>query len=135
MRKRPVKGLWHVLSRIDPELKTAVCTQCGPTRISPPRPGRPVWQCLTARRRYRRRPGLRTDGEILAATIAQQGRCAACLTPETPDAPLHDDHCHATQKPRGMLCRRCNHTLGHVGDSIERLLALAEYLALYQGTE
>ena len=38
------------------------------------------------------------------------------------------DHCHATNKFRGWICRRCNITLGMVKDNVETLVALAEYL-------
>ena len=38
------------------------------------------------------------------------------------------DHCHKTSKVRGILCKNCNHALGHVNDDIDRLLKLIEYL-------
>ena len=41
----------------------------------------------------------------------------------------HVDHDHVTGKVRGLLCKQCNWTLGHTGDSIERLRGLIEYLS------
>jgi len=38
------------------------------------------------------------------------------------------DHCHETGKVRGFLCSGCNLALGHVGDSRDVLLKLAEYV-------
>jgi hypothetical protein len=41
---------------------------------------------------------------------------------------LSVDHCHKTGKVRGLLCSRCNLTLGKVRDDVGLLLSLAEYL-------
>ena len=41
---------------------------------------------------------------------------------------LNWDHDHTTERFRGWLCHSCNVTLGHVDDSIDRLLQLAIYL-------
>ena len=38
------------------------------------------------------------------------------------------DHCHKTKLFRGWLCHSCNVALGHVEDSSELLLKLAQYL-------
>lgn len=38
------------------------------------------------------------------------------------------DHCHFTGFVRGMLCRRCNTTLGLLDDSVSRLNAAIRYL-------
>ena len=45
----------------------------------------------------------------------QQGcRCPVCRDPiPFPGRHTHIDHCHATHKVRGILCRRCNQLLGH----------------------
>ena len=42
------------------------------------------------------------------------------------------DHCHATGQIRGMLCRGCNHALGHFKDSIELMNAADLYLEAYE---
>lgn len=64
---------------------------------------------------------------------AQKGLCAACKKPEWVKQygtvkRLSVDHCHATGKVRGLLCTRCNRTLGAVRDDPALLRALAEYL-------
>jgi hypothetical protein len=63
---------------------------------------------------------------------AQRGVCAICGEPPT-DVRLHVDHNHNKQKGesgfiRGLLCSRCNLTLGKVEDSVDLLHRLADYL-------
>jgi hypothetical protein len=63
----------------------------------------------------------------------QHGFCAICHQPETKmlkgtPVQLAIDHDHETGKVRGLLCSRCNLTLGQVGDSIELLESAIYYL-------
>ena len=75
------------------------------------------------------RYGITTDDyeEMLAK---QGGRCAICGT----DAPggrnkvWSVDHCHSTNRVRGLLCHRCNMGLGYFKDDVERLRAAIAYL-------
>jgi hypothetical protein len=39
------------------------------------------------------------------------------------------DHCHSTNKIRGVLCNNCNTALGLVGDNIGTLQSMVEYLS------
>lgn len=50
-------------------------------------------------------------------------------------ARMHLDHDHNTSLPRGKLCSKCNHALGLVGDNIEILNRMIDYLggATWQG--
>jgi hypothetical protein len=63
----------------------------------------------------------------------QNGCCAnaGCKT-TSPGAPgrsrFYIDHCHKTNKIRGLLCHHCNLALGHVDDNIEKLKGLISYL-------
>lgn len=41
---------------------------------------------------------------------------------------LSVDHCHNSKKLRGMLCNRCNTTLGKVDDNVELLMEMINYL-------
>lgn len=43
------------------------------------------------------------------------------------------DHCHVTDKVRGLLCNKCNTGLGLFQESIDVLKNAAEYLARYSG--
>jgi len=38
------------------------------------------------------------------------------------------DHCHSTNKIRGVLCNNCNTALGLVGDNTQILQSMIEYL-------
>ncbi len=65
----------------------------------------------------------------------QNGVCAICLEPETyvdvrfgTIRPLVVDHCHKTNKIRGLLCNSCNVGLGQVQDNVELILKAIEYL-------
>jgi hypothetical protein len=57
---------------------------------------------------------------------AAAGACQICTTPfgRTPVI----DHCHATNKVRGLLCSRCNVGLGNFKDDPERLQRALAYL-------
>jgi hypothetical protein len=41
------------------------------------------------------------------------------------------DHCHKTGAVRGILCMKCNVSLGNLDDSIEKLMGLIFYLRKY----
>lgn len=58
------------------------------------------------------------------------GLCEICRTVLDTET-NHFDHDHKTMKPRGLLCRGCNHGLGHFQDDPARLRAAAEYLEIF----
>lgn len=56
-------------------------------------------------------------------------KCEACGEPfGDDDGNICIDHCHKTNKVRGLLCRGCNIGIGFFGDSRRKLLLAAEYL-------
>ena len=63
--------------------------------------------------------------------ITAPGACENCGSTKR----LCIDHNHATKKPRGLLCHRCNTALGLLKDentnldSIQNILGLSRYLA------
>jgi hypothetical protein len=62
-----------------------------------------------------------------AALLTQQGGvCAICAKPS--EKTLCVDHCHATGKVRGLLCRQCNFALGCYGEDQAALIASLVYL-------
>ena len=70
---------------------------------------------------------------------AQQNKCAICRCPPRNvigtrgnKRVLCADHDHVTKKPRGLLCHRCNVSLGLLDDSADRLEAAAKYLRYWQ---
>jgi recombination endonuclease VII len=78
------------------------------------------------RNRYGLSPG---DFERLLAR--QNGACAICKV--RPAETLHVDHCHATNKVRGLLCRYCNIGLGGFRDNPCYMLEGIAYLAEARG--
>ncbi len=68
----------------------------------------------------------------LAMRTAQKNRCAACNKKERGRnqhglMALAVDHCHKSGKVRGLLCHRCNRSLGLLGDDPNRLKQLLNY--------
>lgn len=63
--------------------------------------------------------------------IEQDGKCAICGTVLNDGTPIHAasaDHCHATNKARGILCKHCNTMLGNAKDNIDTLRSAIQYL-------
>lgn len=70
------------------------------------------------------------DAHYAALALAQKGVCAICG--EHSKKQLAADHDHTTMKPRGLLCQRCNTTLGFVKDNPLLLQAMIDYLNRYK---
>lgn len=72
-----------------------------------------------------------TEAEYWDIWYRQGGACAICGSGQPGGngaAHLHVDHCHSTGKIRGLLCYRCNVTLGKMHDSSDLLRMAADYL-------
>ncbi len=57
--------------------------------------------------------------------MASSDCCEICGTKEN----LCYDHCHDSMDFRGVLCRKCNVALGHLGDSLESIMKVVKYLS------
>ena len=77
---------------------------------------------------YVRRYGITLD-EYGAMYAAQGGCCALC---EKPLDKAHVDHCHNTNKVRGILCPSCNKGIGFFGDDPALLEKAASYVRSHQ---
>jgi hypothetical protein len=72
--------------------------------------------------------------EVRAMLESQKGLCAICGTSisldESPWSKTRAviDHCHQKNRPRGLLCQRCNLGLGTFGESLDRLISAVVYL-------
>ena len=62
----------------------------------------------------------------------QNGQCAICGYFFKSEKHTHIDHCHTTNKIRGILCSYCNVALGFLKDSPEIIENAAKYLKKYQ---
>lgn len=63
----------------------------------------------------------------------QNGVCSICGLPEKRISRgnltrLSVDHCHDTNKVRGLLCNRCNTAIGCFGDNIDIMASAISYL-------
>ena len=68
--------------------------------------------------------------EMLAA---QDNKCAICDSEEVNNSRISSgklfiDHCHDTGKVRGLLCSKCNHSIGLLNDDVDLLHKAIAYL-------
>ncbi len=82
-------------------------------------------QCL-------RRHGL-DEAQYNALLSAQASVCAICELPCPTGNRLAIDHCHITNRIRGLLCVRCNTAIGLLKDNVEILQRASEYLKTCAG--
>lgn len=64
--------------------------------------------------------------EFLQMLEDQQNKCKICTRDINESAAV--DHCHSTNKIRGLLCRNCNAGIGLFEDNIQFLANAIEYL-------
>ena len=81
---------------------------------------------------YKRLYGI-TEADYLLMLEEQNNVCKICLRPETVKKNdkvkrLSVDHCHKTGKVRGLLCHKCNTTLGKYEDNPETFKRFTKYL-------
>lgn len=75
-----------------------------------------------------------TYQDYLDMLDTQHGVCSICKRPERllgkggAIRPLNVDHCHTTDKVRGLLCAGCNLALGNLEDNIDYLKSDIIYL-------
>lgn len=62
-----------------------------------------------------------------AMLAVQDGKCAICRGDGDGKA-WHVDHCHDTNRVRGILCALCNRGIGHFRESAELLRSAATYM-------
>ena len=69
------------------------------------------------------------QAQLDAMIERQSGLCAICGGPPNgPGKRLHIDHCHDTNKVRGLLCGKCNTAIGLLDHDPDRLRAAVKYL-------
>ncbi len=73
-----------------------------------------------------------TREEYAAMYWCQDGRCAICKRPEAEcggrGKKLHIDHCHETDRVRGLLCTSCNTGIGQFQDNSDLMRRAIEYV-------
>lgn len=58
----------------------------------------------------------------------QNSKCKICKSDTTAGHNWHTDHCHETNKVRGILCYHCNLLLGMAKDDVNVLKQAIDYL-------
>lgn len=87
---------------------------------------------ISMRRTLMKRIGV-TEQDVENRLAEQDYQCAMCLrTHPGGRGTWHIDHCHETNRFRGLLCTRCNVLLGMAGDDPAVLLAGIEYLTTHK---
>ncbi len=83
-------------------------------------------QTRLTERRLKAKYGMELE-EYNARLIYQKGVCAICNLPEK-GRNLAVDHCHKTNKIRGLLCKLCNAGIGMLKEDTKALQKAIEYL-------
>ena len=72
-----------------------------------------------------------TRNEYNLMLIKQNNSCAICEKSQLELVKfLHIDHCHKSRVVRGLLCSKCNHAIGLLGDKIKYLHRFIDYLKI-----
>lgn len=71
-----------------------------------------------------------TPEAFKALLESQGGVCALCKKPGRigRNGKFYVDHCHETERVRGLVCRPCNTSLGILGDTPEKMERVMSYL-------
>jgi hypothetical protein len=69
-----------------------------------------------------------TPAQFDALAVAQGHVCAICKKAKK----LYVDHCHATNRVRGLLCNNCNNGLGKFGDDLDGFSRPMSYLTAFE---
>jgi len=78
-----------------------------------------------------------TIDEYEAMFNKQNGSCAICKNPETKTNQyglirLAVEHCHRSGKNRGLLCMNCNRAIGLIGENLETISSMLDYLKKHE---
>lgn len=133
--EKPVTEFWIDRTRGRPKSHCKVCTVASTKAWTKRNPNYERERYQKIKTETRERHLIRKYGVTLAdyerMLAAQGGVCAICGGAESAEhnRVFHVDHCHATGAVRGLLCRGCNHILGHVKDDPDTLRSAIAYLA------
>jgi len=104
------------------------CKKCNSVRASKWNKENPDRRKIIVKKdNYKRRYGLSVEDKQ-SMIDKQNALCAICKRPLKSTHDVCVDHCHDTNKVRGILCRKCNLGIGHFDDSIKYLKDAIKYL-------
>ena len=111
---------------------SAYCKECTKEGVAQWQKEHPEQFRLNQRRSVlKRRYGL-TEDDITRMLSEQKGRCPICRTPITADN-LNVDHDHSDGRVRGLLCDRCNRTIGLLKDDAAVVRSAIRYVSRRKG--
>ena len=127
------KPLSYYTFRKDTSSLQRMCKLCIYKRQKKYRLAHPEYYTGKYRRKYHLKNKYRlTEEEYRILLDKQEGRCSICGTGKPGNRhgtnSFFIDHCHETQKVRGLLCQSCNQGLGHFKDSPHLLKEAIRYL-------
>ena len=73
--------------------------------------------------------------EYDALLKSQDNKCKICNTKHTGHKPLCVDHCHNSTRVRGLLCKKCNTSLGLLREDPKIMVNALLYLDAYHKEE
>lgn len=126
-RSNPAYQREHYLTkqreiRSTPEYKSAACERSRKRNATPE--GK-----VKARARLLRNKYNLTPDQFDSMFLSQGSCCAICKSPEPGSKKgWVVDHCHFSEKVRGILCPPCNMMLGQSKDNLETLQSAIDYL-------
>lgn len=111
-------------------LRNNICKKCKNKLQQDKRNKNPIKERLRKIKEYKI-----TEDQYKEMFLSQDNKCAICNNSEKSLTNKGDrfknlaiDHCHSTNKVRGLLCINCNQALGKVKDNIEILKSMIAYL-------
>jgi len=112
------------------------CSKCGikkPLSEFYKNRGKPRKDCKTCHEQAKVKTKLGfyglTETQYNQLLVAQQHKCLICDTSFISKKLTHIDHCHTTNKVRGILCHYCNTALGLFKESIPILKTAIKYIS------
>lgn len=78
-----------------------------------------------------RRYGI-TQEQFDKMLVDQNNMCKICGSKFKSSKDTHIDHCHNQNRVRGLLCNKCNISLGQFEDNVDYMYNAIEYLEKYK---
>lgn len=109
------------------------CKDCKKMEVAKSRITNPErWKAKRHRNMLKEKFGLqKKDYDLMYEK--QKGKCAICeIHQSNLEKKLFVDHCHSSNKIRGLLCQKCNFMIGQASDSVDILLKAISYLEKFK---
>jgi hypothetical protein len=104
----------------------STCKSCSKARVAAYKSANPVTREKARGYSIKWKYGLSQEG-VNTILQTQKNRCPICLDVLN-HSRMHVDHCHRSNKIRGLLCFNCNLALGHLKDNEETAARASSYL-------